>query len=269
VPPRLTTRQQEELSRMSLMEHLEELRKRILWSVMFFAVAFWPCWAYYREIFRFLMVPLHRATAAIGKPNLQLSYLALSDPFILYFKMAALAAVFLSSPFLLYQVWTFVAPGLYRRERNMALPFVLATTFFFLAGGAFGYYVAFPAAASFFLGIGKDLNPVITADTYFGFLMTVIFGLGLMFELPVFVMILAMLGVVTPKFLLKYFRHAIVVIFIVAAIITPTPDVVNLCIFAVPACALYVLGIAGAFVAARFRRQRAAARGEEYRGWME
>jgi sec-independent protein translocase protein TatC len=243
---------------MSLMEHLEELRKRIIWSVLFFAVAFWPCWAYYREIFRFLMVPLHKVA-----PGLKLSYLALSDPFILYFKMAALAAVFVSSPFLLYQIWTFVAPGLYRRERRMALPFVLATTFFFLAGGAFGYYIAFPAAAKFFLGIGQDLNPVITADTYFGFLMTVIFGLGLMFELPVFVLILAMLGVVTPKFLLKYFRHAIVLIFIVAAIITPTPDIVNLCIFAIPACGLYVLGIAGAFFAAKFRRQRAEARGEE------
>ena len=241
------------------MEHLEELRKRIIWSLLFFAVAFWPCWAYYREIFHFLMVPLLKVTP----PGFKLSYLALSDPFILYFKMAALAAVFVSSPFLLYQIWTFVAPGLYRRERRMALPFVLATTFFFLGGGAFGYYIAFPAAAGFFLGIGKDLNAVITADTYFGFLMTVIFGLGLMFELPIFVLILAMLGVVTPKFLLKYFRHAIVIIFIIAAIITPTPDVVNLCIFAIPACGLYVLGIAGAFFAAKFRRQRAAARGED------
>jgi len=240
---------------MSLMEHLEELRKRILWSVVFFAVAFFPCWAYYREIFRFLMAPLLKVTP----PNFKLSYLGLSDPFILFFKMAALMAVFVSSPFLLYQIWRFVAPGLYQREKRLAFPFVLATTFFFLAGGAFGYYIAFPAAAKFFLGIGQDLNPVITADTYFGFLMTVIFGLGLMFELPVFVLILSFLGVVTPRFLLKYFRHAIVIIFIVAAIITPTPDVVNLCIFAIPACGLYVLGILGALFAARFRRKRAAA----------
>ncbi|MBW8875388.1 MAG: twin-arginine translocase subunit TatC [Acidobacteria bacterium] len=246
---------QEDLARMSLMEHLEELRKRILWSVVFFAVAFFPCWAYYREIFRFLMAPLLKVTP----PNFKLSYLGLSDPFILFFKMAALMAVFVSSPFLLYQIWRFVAPGLYQREKRLAFPFVLATTFFFLAGGAFGYYIAFPAAAKFFLGIGQDLNPVITADTYFGFLMTVIFGLGLMFELPVFVLILSFLGVVTPRFLLKYFRHAIVIIFIVAAIITPTPDVVNLCIFAIPACGLYVLGILGALFAARFRRKRAAA----------
>ena len=241
------------------MEHLEELRSRILWSLVFFAVAFFPCWAYYREIFHFLMVPLLKLKEL--PPGFKLSYLALSDPFILYFKMAALTAVFIASPFLLYQIWRFVAPGLYQREKRLALPFVLATTFFFLAGGAFGYYIAFPAAAKFFLGIGQDLNPVITADTYFGFLMTVIFGLGLMFELPVFVLILSFLGVVTPRFLLKYFRHAIVIIFIVAAIITPTPDVVNLCIFAIPACGLYVLGILGALFAARFRRKRAAAAG--------
>jgi sec-independent protein translocase protein TatC len=242
---------QEELARMSLLEHLEELRKRILWSVVFLAVAFAPCWNYYRQIFRFLMVPLHRVD-----PNLKLTYLGLSDPFILYFKMAALCAVFLASPFLLYQIWAFVAPGLYKRERMLVIPFVTATTFFFLAGGAFGYYVAFPAAAKFFLGIGQDLQPLITADKYFGFLMTVILGLGLMFELPVFVLLLSLIGVVTPRFLVKYFRHAIVIIFIGAAIITPTPDVVNLCIFAVPAIGLYILGILAAFAVSRFRRKK-------------
>lgn len=237
---------------MSLMQHLEELRKRIMWAVLFLAIAFVPCWSYYRQIFKFLVAPLHRVD-----PNLKLTYLGLSDPFILYFKMAALAAVFLASPFLLYQIWAFVAPGLYQREKRLAFPFVLATTLFFLGGGAFGYYFAFPAAAKFFLGIAQDLQPIITAEKYFGFLMTVILGLGLMFELPVFVLLLSLIGVVTPRFLVKYFRHAVVLIFIGAAIITPTPDVVNLCIFAVPAIGLYVLGILGAFFAARFRRKKA------------
>jgi sec-independent protein translocase protein TatC len=261
--PRPRTPTQEELARMSLMQHLEELRKRIMWAVLFLAIAFIPCWSYYRQIFKFLVAPLHRVD-----PNLKLTYLGLSDPFILYFKMAALAAVFLASPFLLYQIWAFVAPGLYSREKRLAFPFVLATTLFFLAGGAFGYYFAFPAAAKFFLGIGQDLQPLITAEKYFGFLMTVILGLGLMFELPVFVLLLSLIGVVTPRFLVKYFRHAVVVIFIVAAIITPTPDVVNLCIFAVPAIGLYVLGILGAFFAARFRRKRVVEAGTaEDGGW--
>ena len=252
--PRLTARQQEELARMSLMEHLEELRKRIVWSVLVVGVAFIPCWAYYRQIYLFLVAPLKRMPTL--PPNFKLSYLGMTDPFIMYFKMAALAAVFLSAPFLLYQLWAFIAPGLYTRERRLAAPFIFFTTLFFLAGGAFGYYVAFPAGASFLLGIGRDLQPLITADKYFGFLMTVILGLGLMFELPILIMLLALVGVITPRFLLRFWRHAVVIIFIMAAIITPTPDIVNLCIFAVPAIGLYFLGVAAAFFAVRFRKQR-------------
>ncbi len=236
---------------MSLLEHLEELRKRLLWTILALAVAFVPCWTYHEEIFDFLQAPLkHR--------HLKLSFLGFTDPFILYFKVAALAALFLASPFVLYQVWAFVAPGLYRRERRLALPFVLLTTLFFLSGGAFGYYVAFPYAADFLLGIGKNFDPVITIEKYFGFILTVLLGLGLMFELPIFILLLSLLGVVTPRFLLRYFRHAVVIIFIVAAVITPTPDVVNLCIMAVPALGLYILGIGGAFLADRWRRKRQA-----------
>jgi sec-independent protein translocase protein TatC len=252
--PRLTTAQQEELARMSLMEHLEELRKRILWSVLAVTVAFFPCWAYYHEIYRFLVAPLNRVA-----PGLKLSYLSLTDPFILYFKMAALVAVFVAAPFLLYQLWAFISPGLYSRERKLAGPFIFFTSLFFLCGGAFGYYIAFPMGARFLLGIGgPDLNPVITVDKYFGFLMTVILGLGLMFELPILIMLLALVGVITPRFLLRFWRHAVVVIFIIAAIITPTPDAVNLCIVALPAIGLYFLGVGAAFLAVRFRKQRAA-----------
>jgi sec-independent protein translocase protein TatC len=251
--PRLTTRQQEELARMSLLEHLEELRKRIVWSVLAIGIAFIPCWAYYRQIYKFLVAPLNRIA-----PGLKLSFLALTDPFILYFKMAVLAAVFVSAPFLLYQLWAFIAPGLYNRERKLAGPFIFFTSLFFLCGGAFGYYVAFPAGASFLLGVGRDLQPVITVDKYFGFLMTVILGLGLMFELPILILLLAVVGVITPRFLLRFWRHAVVIIFLLAAVITPTPDVVNLCIFALPAIGLYFLGVAAAFFAVRFRRQREA-----------
>jgi sec-independent protein translocase protein TatC len=253
VPPRLTTRQQEELSRMSLMEHLEELRKRIVWSVLAISIAFFPCWAYYHEIYRFLVAPLHRID-----PTIKLSFLALTDPFILYFKMAAYAAVFLASPFVLYQLWAFISPGLYNRERRLAAPFIFFTTLFFISGGAFGYYVAFPMGASFLLNVGKDMQAVITADKYFGFLLTVIFGLGLMFELPVLILLLTLVGVITPGLLMRFWRHAVVIIFIIAAIITPTPDVVNLCIFALPAISLYFLGVAAAFLAVRSKKKREA-----------
>jgi sec-independent protein translocase protein TatC len=254
VEPRpLTAQEQEELGRMSLLEHLEELRKRIFWSVAALAVAFIPCWYFVEKIFQFLFQPIHKI-----KPDLKLAFLGLTDPFIFYFKVAALAAVFVASPFILYQIWGFVSPGLYQREKRLAVPFVLLTTFFFLAGGAFAYYVTFPFAAEFLLGVGEQFMPVITIDKYFGFLMTVILGLGLMFELPVFILLLSLMGVVTPQFLIRFWRHAVVVIAIAAAIVTPTTDIVNLCLFAVPAIGLYFLGVGASFLAVRMRRQRAA-----------
>jgi sec-independent protein translocase protein TatC len=236
---------EEELSRMSLMEHLEELRKRIIRSLMALAVAFGPCWIFREQIVDFLSRPLRA-----DHPDLKLAFLGITDPFILYFKVTGLAAVFLASPFILYQFWQFVAPGLYRKEKMYAVPFIVSATFFFLAGGAFGYYVAFPGAVNFLLEMGKQFAPVITIERYFGFLITVILGLGLMFELPIVIILLAMIGIVTPQFLLRQWRYAVVIIFVVAAIITPTPDVVNLCLWAAPGCALYFLGVAAAFIVA-------------------
>jgi sec-independent protein translocase protein TatC len=243
----------EDLPRMSLLEHLEELRKRIFRALIALFVAFIPCWIYVDDIFDFLAAPIQRI-----QPGIRLAFLGLTDPFILYFKVALLAALFAASPFVLYQLWAFVAPGLYRREKRLAIPFVFFTTVFFLAGGAFAYLVAFPFAAKFLLGMGANFQAVITIEKYFGFLLTVILGLGLMFELPIFILLLSLIGVVTPRFLLRHFRHAVVVIFIIAAIITPTPDIVNLCIFALPALALYLLGVGAAYLAERFRKKKEA-----------
>lgn len=232
---------------MSLFEHLEELRSRLLHSVLSLFVAFVPCWYYVDEIFAFLQRPILRLLPA-GK---RLAYTGITDPFILYFKVAALAAVFLASPFILYQFWRFVAPGLYKHERHYLLPFLFFGSFFFLAGGAFAYYVAFPLAAEFLLKMGGAFEPVITIERYFGFQMTIILGLGLMFELPIVIFILAAIGLVTPRFLLRNFRWAVVIIFVVAAIITPTSDILNLCVFAIPAMLLYLLGIAAAAMVSR------------------
>src|SRR6185436_5624777 len=211
------------------------------------AVAFLPCWYWVDEIFAFLQRPILK----LLPPGHKLAYTGITDPFILYFKVAALAAVFLASPYILYQFWRFVAPGLYRHERRYLLPFLFFGSFFFLAGGAFAYYVAFPLAAEFLLQMGKAFEPVITIERYFGFQMTIILGLGLMFELPIVIFILAAVGLVTPGFLLRNFRYAVVIIFVVAAIITPTSDVLNLCVFAVPTIALYLLGVAAAALVPR------------------
>ena len=229
------------------MDHLEELRSRLMWAIATLAVAFFPCWIYVDEIFAFLQRPIIK----LLPPGKKLAYTGITDPFILYFKVAALAAVFAASPFILYQLWRFIAPGLYKHERRYLLPFLFFGSFFFLAGGAFAYYVAFPLAAEFLLKIGGAFEPVITIERYFGFQMTIILGLGLMFELPIVIFVLSAIGLVTPRFLMKNFRWAVVIIFVVAAIITPTSDILNLCVFAVPAILLYLLGVGAAALVPR------------------
>ena len=234
----------EELPRMSLLDHLEELRKRIVRALLTLIVAFIPCWYFVDEIFDFLAKPIQKLLPAGTK----LAFLGVTDPIILYFKVAGLAALFLSSPFLMYQVWRFVSPGLYAKERRFAFPFIASGTAFFLAGGAFAYYVAFPGAVKFLLQMGEKFMPVITIERYFGFLLTVILGLGAMFELPVMIFLLSYLGLVTPGFLLRNFRYAVVLIAIAAALLTPTPDIVNMLVFAVPGILLYLLGVGAAML---------------------
>ncbi len=248
--PRLGTRQ-EDLPRMGLLDHLDELRKRLVKALIWFTAAFLACYAFSEQIYAFLAQPIYRflPPAADGTPT-KLVFLGITDPFILYIKVAALAGIFLASPLILYQVWAFVAPGLYRREKRVAVPFIFFGSLLFFGGGAFGYYIAFPFAVEFLLGVGEQFQPTITVTSYLSFLMTVILGLGVMFEMPTIIFLLSRIGVVTPRFLLRHFRWAVLIIFLVAAIITPTPDVVNLCIFAVPTLGLYLVGVgvAWAFV---------------------
>ena len=162
---------------------------------------------------------------------------------MLYIKVALLAAVFVSSPLILTQVWLFIRPGLYKRERRLALPFVFFTSLFFIAGGYFGYEVAFPMVVRFLLGVGGDFKQVVTIQSYFSMMTKILLGLGLVFELPMLIFFLARLGLVTAGKLLKWFRWAVLGIFVVAAIITPTPDVATQTVFAVPMILLYLLGV--------------------------
>jgi sec-independent protein translocase protein TatC len=254
--------QPEELPRMSLMQHLQELRRRILWSLAFIALAFFPCWARVETIFAFLEKPIK----AILPPGKKLAFMGITDPFILYFKVAGLAALFLSSPFILFQLWRFISPGLYRRERRYVLPFIFFGTLFFLSGGAFAYKIAFPYAARFLIGVGSEFEPVLTIERYFGFEMGIILGLGLMFELPIVIFTVCEIGVVTPLFLIKHFRWAVLIIFIIAAILTPTPDIFNMCVFATPTLGLYLLGVGAAALAQTRRRRRRRLAGEAASG---
>ncbi len=235
-----------ELSRMTLIEHLDELRKCVIKSLLAVAATFAVCWFFVEPLAEFLAQPIYAVV-----PGKKLAFLGITDPFIMYVKIAALAALFLASPIVLYQVWRFVAPGLYRRERLYAIPFVVFGSLFFTGGGAFAYYVAFPFAVEFLVKMGAAFDPVITVDRYFRFLMVVVLGLGLMFELPLVIFFLAQIGVVTPAFLMRNFRWAVLLIFVAAALITPTPDVVNLCLFALPTIALYLLGVGAAALVGR------------------
>jgi len=240
---------EEDLERMGLLEHLEELRDRILYSLIAFFIAFVACWTFAKPIYNFLSKPIY----LFLKEGEKLAYTSVTEPFMLYIKVAALAAVFIASPFILYQVWSFVAPGLYKTENRMVGPFIFFGSMLFLAGGAFAYYIAFPFAVQFLLGMGEDFEAVITVNNYLSFLMTIVLGLGVMFELPTVIFLLSRFGLVTPRFLMRNFRWAVVIIFTVAAVITPTPDVVNLCVFALPTIVLYLVGVA---VAAIFKPDR-------------
>lgn len=236
---------------MSLLAHLEELRKRIIRSLLAIVAAFLGCWAFADPIFQFLAKPIYRHLPE----GTRLTFLGVTDPFVLYIKVAGLAGIFIASPIVLFQIWRFVAPGLYQKEKLQSVPFVFAGTFFFLSGGAFAYFVAFPFAVEFLLSMGQEFDPMITIERYFGFLMTVILGLGLMFEVPILIFLLARLGVVTPRFLMRHFRWAVLIIFIAAAILTPTPDIINLCIFALPTIGLYLLGVAAAAIVTPKRQE--------------
>ena len=241
----------EELKRMTLIEHLEELRARLMWSIVAVFVGFLLCWYWAQPIFAWMAMPITQFLPAGDK----LAFTGLVDPFMLYMKVALLAGVFLASPVVLWQFWLFVSPALYRHERRLVVPFVTLTTVFFVSGGYFGYKVAFPMVVKFLLSVGKDFRQVITINEYFAMASKVILGLGLVFELPVLIMVLARFGIVTAKLLLKYFRFAVLIIFIIAAIITPTPDIPTQCVFALPMIGLYLLGV---LVAWLFGKKRPA-----------
>jgi len=237
----------EDLPRMSLMEHLEELRKRILRSILALAIGVAATMNWAPEILRFMAVPIYRFLP----PGAKLAVLGVTDPFLLYFKTALLAGIFLAFPAILWQAWQFVAPGLYVKERRWIGPFVLLGWMFFLAGGAFAYYVAFPFTVKFLLEMAGDFQPIITADRYYGFLLTIVLGLGVMFELPLVLTLAARVGLVSARFLLRHFRWAVLIIFVVSAVLTPTGDIINLSIFAVPTIGLYLLGVIGAAIAGK------------------
>ncbi|MBM3796730.1 MAG: twin-arginine translocase subunit TatC [Acidobacteria bacterium] len=238
--------------RMSFLDHLEELRARIIHSLYGILAAFAACIYFTPSIWQAIRQPYVKAMAINGVPNAKLMQLTPMEAFsIIWVKLPVLCALFLASPWILYQVWSFVAPRTYKHERRWAGPFIVGSAGLFVLGGAFAYYVAFPLGLSFLLGIGgadEGVQVGVTLSEYFDLLFNVTLGMGIVFELPILIFILALLRVVTPQFLLRNSRYAIMIIVIVAAIVTPTPDVINLMLIAVPMTLLYFTGVFAAYV---------------------
>ncbi|MBN1196815.1 MAG: twin-arginine translocase subunit TatC [Candidatus Aminicenantes bacterium] len=241
---------QRKADEMTFFEHLGELRRRILISLAIIMVFFLVSWNFVDEFYAWIAQPVQQFLPA----NQKLVFTALTEPFMMYIKLAFMASVFAASPLIFHQFWLFIAPGLYPRERRLVFPFVLFTTFFFLLGGAFGYYAIFPWACRFFLQVGQDFTPMLTINQYLSLAFRVIFGIAVVFELPVLVFLLSRLGIITWRTLVRYFKWAIVLIFVLAAVITPTPDMVTQSLFAGPMILLYLLSIGIARLAAPRRK---------------
>src|SRR6201997_117174 len=232
---------------MPLLAHLEELRKRIIFSVLGVLVGSLACWSLADRIFGLMQQPIIQALRHHGFGG-GLVYLNPTEPFNLYLEIAFVAGLFVASPFVFYQLWLFIAPGLYRKEKRYVLPFLLSTVGLFIAGGLFGYKMVYPASLDFLIGFGQQFQPMITIGEYTRLFLTIIIGLGLIFEMPILVFFLALMRVITARWMWRNLRYSILAIFVVAAIITPTTDILNMCLFAAPMIALYALSIGVAWL---------------------
>jgi sec-independent protein translocase protein TatC len=231
--------------KMSFLEHLDELRKRIVNSCIAIGVGIVLTFAFIDKIFNFILAPTRKALP----PGVKLIYTQPGEAFSLYVTVALIAGAIAAAPVIMYQVWMFIAPGLYSNEKRMAIPFVFFTTFGFLLGAAFNHYVAFPFMMAFFASFNTpDLAFMPKLEDVFGLYSKMLIGMGVVFQMPTVVYFLARLKLVSARFLARHFKYAFLIIFIAAAVITPTGDMMTQAIFAAPMVGLYLLSIAIAWV---------------------
>ncbi len=230
-----------ELPGMTLMEHLDELRKRLIRATAFLVVGFAIAYAFHERLYGIVQKPLDDL-------HIPLNFTHPTDGLNLYLKTAFLGGAILAAPFILYQLWLFISPGMYAHEKKYVWPFMGATVGLFLAGAWFGYHWVLPGAIRVLvLDFGKRFHPILTIEDYTGFFLAVILGLGICFELPILIFFLALFGIVDARFLLKHFRYAVLIIFLVSSVICPLPDPISMCLFAMPMLVLYFLGVAVAW----------------------
>ncbi len=232
---------------MSFLGHLDELRSRLFRVAIVFVVMLAGCWIVSDKILAFLVDPIRRNLFAGG----DIIFISITEPFMVYMKVSAITALFLSSPVFLWQFWGFVSPGLYKSERRAGVFFMVAGTAFFVAGGAFGYFVAMPMTAKWLISLGAQFKAQLTLESAIDFESRMLLGAGLVFEMPIVILVLSRFGIVTPGFLMRHLRIAIMVIAITAAVVTPSGDALTMTVFALPMLGLYLLGVAFAWIAAR------------------
>ena len=263
-PPSDSDEEEDGMLRMSFLEHLEELRSRILRALGGVGIAFVISLTFCNELWKIVSAPAVGALKTLGYKGLNggdptLMQIAPMDYFnIVWVKLPILTGIFIASPWILYQVWAFIAPGLYKRERRWAAPFVVCSAGLFVIGGLFGYFVAFRYGLTFLLGLGQtnSVFPMVSMVEYFDLFVDVILGIGLIFEMPVLIFFLTLLHIASPRFLIRHSRYAILAITIIAAVVTPTPDIFNMMLFAVPMCLLFYLGIFASYLLVLHREHK-------------
>ena len=245
--------EEEGMARMSFMDHLGELRTRILRSLGGLLVVYLLCLTFAKDLLQFVLVPFYAATESMRGPTgeaLRIVNIRPLEQFqVIYIKVPLIAAVFLAAPWLMYQAWRFIAPGLYKRERRWAVPFIFSTAALFIMGGAFCYFVALRVTLQFLLTIGIDqIEPYISVSEYLDTFIILELGLALVFQLPVLIFFFTLMRLTTPRFLLRNVRYAILIMFVIAAIITPTGDPFTMTLFAGPMILLYFIGIGASWL---------------------
>ncbi len=254
----IMNRGQEPGGQMTFFEHLSELRKRIINSLYAIGIGAFVGVFLSKYAITWITAPIIKAlTDAHQLPHLYYTHPA--GYLNTYITLGVYLGIVMASPIVLYQIWLFVAPALYKHERSAITGFMFSTVFLFLSGIAFGYFVTLPYMLKFlvsFQGNAGPIAPMITIDEYFDLVLMVLLGLGLVFELPILIFFLSLFGIVTPKFLWHNFRYAILVISVVAAIITPSPDAGTMLVFMLPMVGLYFVGIAVSASVVRKKRKR-------------
>src|SRR5438876_1408310 len=227
-------------AKMSFLEHLDELRKRIINAAVAILVGILISFTFITRIYSFLMAPTMRALP----PGSRLIYTEPGEAFSLYIMLSMIVGIVLASPFIMYQLWMFIAPGLYQNEKKLAIPFVMLTTLGFLGGALFNHYIMFPWMMAFFASFNtQDLVFMPKLDAVFSLYTKFLIAMALVFQMPTLVFFLAKMKLITARFLAQQFKYAVLIIFIIAAVITPTGDPVTQTVFAAPMVGLYVLGI--------------------------